>query len=181
MSPSTLIILIGAIAVIAWFQLQSLKNKVFCSYNRPSGQEIRQWVKLDQKKVRFDNLEFTILPERHKLMWYKLLWGILGNIGTWVIAYDFTFDSEYPRDPRTYKPSVVNPETRRAMNNSDSWAAYNRSVDKQSGRKQGLSQYYPIIIAALLVGVAFYYLYNQNAANQANIKSLEEAIRLMNK
>ncbi len=181
MPTNQILVLVGSVISVLWYQLYSLKNKVICQYTRPSNQQLKKFVRLDSKNVRFDNLEFTILPERHVLVWQRLLWGLFGNIGTWVIGYEFTWDSQYPRNPNSYKPSIVSPAAKKAMDNEASFIAYNRSVEKQSGRKGGLAQYFPFIIIGLVVLVAVYYLYGLIRTQGIQIQSLSDAIRLMNK
>src|SRR3972149_5602161 len=174
MSPNMILILVSSIVLVVWWQLTTMSKKVLCTYRRPSRQRLTKFVPLDQQKVRFDNLEFTILPDRAGLQWYKLLWGLLGNIGTWIIAYDFTWQSEFPQDPSNYWISNVSGATRRATNNQDSYTAFNRSVDKQSGRKGTLSQYFPFIVMGLIMLIALYYFYNQINVQNLQLKAMSD-------
>lgn len=182
MSTSTIMILVGSIVLLVWWQLQSVSKKILVTYRRPSRQRLTKLVPLDSKTVIFDGLEFTILPDRAGLQWYKLLWGLLGNIGTWIIAYDFAWYSKYPQDPNNYWATVISPTAQRSMNNEQSFVAYNRSVDKQSGRKKGgLSEWMPYILIGAVMLIGFYYMYTLHQQDDKNIRSLMDAVRMLNK
>ena len=112
------------------------------------------------------------MPDRHFLLWWDR--GIHQFFGTWVITYEFSFDSKYPHDPKNFKDNVVSPAVAKVLNNESRMASFAKGVNNQGAgvKKQGMMEKYGIYIVALVILVIVYMVFKQGGQITALTKSV---------
>lgn len=155
------VILVFAVLFVCfiWYSINNLKNKVLVIYTRNTGQEISKLVRLQDRYVDFDNKQFTLVPDRHRLHWKS----VLGLFGTWIICYHIYWYSRYPSDPRRFEVTVDSPSAAHYMNEEQSYTAYNKSEAARDTLKKrgGFMQYLPYIIIGIVLVVIIYIVWTQ--------------------
>lgn len=181
-SQIALVVLVLFMFGSAWYSIYTLKDKLLCTYRRPSNQKIEKFVKINERKVRFGGKEYPIVPSCNSPIWYTR--GVLGmlGLGTWVMTADYTWYSDLPFDPKTGKPIIMSPEVRGAMNNEQLMGSFGRGMEKQAGKKQGLFSggYLGLLIIGGVV-LAFFYLYSQQQSMGAHLIAIENALKAIGK
>jgi hypothetical protein len=124
-------------------------------------------------------MRFTIMPDRHFLLWWNR--GIHSFFGTWVITYEFSFDSKYPHDPKNFKDNVVSPSVYKVLNNEARMASFAKGVNNQSvgTKKQGsFEKYMPYIVigVAVIMLVFIWQMKGQIASQGAAINQINTSI-----
>jgi len=153
MSPVVLFGVVCALFVFyGVYSTSKLKSQVLVIYHRVTGQVLEQFAKISDRTVDIDGKRFTIMPDRHSLMWWNR--GIHQFFGTWVITYEYSYYSKYPHDPKNFKDVVVSPAVAKVLNNEDRMKSFARGVNSQgAGAKKGgmFERYLPYAMVAILL------------------------------
>jgi len=128
------------------------QKQVLIIFHRRTGQIIERFATVNDKTVDVDGFRFTIMPDRH----FLFLWdrGIHSFFKTWVITYEFSFDSKYPHDPKNFKDNVISPSVSKVLNNEARMGSFAKGVNNQGSgvKKQGMfEKYLPYIMILVVV------------------------------
>ena len=101
------------------------------------------------------------MTERMSTVWVKT--GIHMIFPTRAPSLSFVWYSEYPRDPRNYMRTVINPSVRYVINLTEMVKSYfaTSSPTAASTKKNFLDKWLPYIALGLIVIVAVYFYNNQ--------------------
>jgi hypothetical protein len=173
LNPTTLFLfLVIAFVMYGAYSTARKKKQVLLIYHRETGQILEQFGTVRDRTVDIDNKRFTIMPDRHFLLWWDR--GIHQFFGTWVITYEFSFDSKYPHDPKNFKDNVVSPAVAKVLNNEARMSSFAKGVSNQGSgtKKQGMMEKYGIYIAALVILAIVYMVFKQGGQITALTKSV---------
>ena len=170
----TTVFLMLVIVFVMYGAYSTLKKKkqVLIIYHRVTGQLLEKFATVNDRTVDIDNKRFTIMPDRHFLMWWDR--GIHQFFGTWVITYEFSFDSKYPHDPKNFKDNVVSPAVAKVLNNESRMSSLAKGVNNQGAgvKKQGMMEKYGIYIVGLIILVIVYMVFKQGGQITALTKTV---------
>jgi hypothetical protein len=141
-----------------------LKNKSFCTFRRANGTKYDKLVTTKGNYIIEEDGRYNIEPSRRSLYWFAR--GIHQFFPQWIPSYDFSFDSPHAMDPKDFHNTWDTPQTRNASSQADSFRAFARGIQSQTGKKSGLPEWlFPVIIIGLicLLGYWIYQMSGQIA------------------
>lgn len=151
----------------AWWGNYKLRNKALCIFTRASGQEIKKFVTLQDHYVSFDNMDFEIVPDRARDLWYDE--GLFGKLfPTWIKCYHLNSNDYLPESYKDGGIQWESPANRNLINSRNDMHGFmeNQTPPTDEPKKSKMQKYLPWIIGAVAC-LALYYIYYQYNQIQA--------------
>ena len=170
----SLMLLCIAILGIHWWEVQSKRDKIYCTLRRSNKTKVHKWAKIEDDHIVIAGLQFNIVERFVVYEWFK--GGLLGWLfPTRVPALDYDESSEDPFNPDDMTDAhVISPRVRRQINNRGRMGAFAAGVAAQSGKKKsGIVEFLPWLAIIAVAGVAFM-LYQDHQSNVALFNQVQQ-------
>ncbi len=157
-----------------WWELQSKRDKIYCTLRRNNKTKIHKWAKIEDEHVIMVGLQFNIVERFIVLDWFR------GGFTGWLFpmrvpTLDYDESNEDPFNPDDMADThVISPRVRKQINNRDRMGAFAAGIAAQSGKKKGGIVDFLPWIAILGVALVAFMWYNDHNANQALFNQVQQ-------
>lgn len=154
-------IIIIMVLLAGAYETRKKRGQVFCWFEGEDGTNEHKWVKEEDGYVIFRRKKYKIMTERMSTVWVKT--GIHMIFPTRAPSLSFVWYSEYPRDPRNYMRTVINPSVRYVINLTEMVKSYfqTSSPTAATAKQKSLDKWLPYIALLLIVILGWYVFQNQ--------------------
>jgi len=171
-STTFFMLVFGALLFMAWWQVNSLGNKIFCTFRRKDKGKIERFVGLKDGVVNFDGGQYEIDPRRVTILKYTR--GLIGMfMPIPVRCLDFTWSSRVPENPDDFTYTWDTPDARAMADSRADWRGMNAGIDTQTGKKMNLFGNWMIWVVVGVFIVLAYVVYKDHVAVASVQKYLE--------
>lgn len=159
-----IIVILAGLVFMFWYSHKKLEGKVLCRFRRANKTITERMVSLKHKTIIFDGGKYNVDPKR--IVHYTYRKGINSIFPVQIPSLDYSWDSPDPHDPETYINTWDDPQTRLAAEQGESFRAFSKGVDAQTGKKSRFPEWlFPAITigAIVIVGYLVYQMSGQIA------------------
>ena len=162
-SSTFFLLVLGGLLFLAWWQINSLGSKIFCTFrNKDKGKEER-FVGLKDGVVIFKGGQYEIDPRRVTILKYTR--GIIGMLMPIPVrTLDFTWSSRVPENPDDFTYTWDTPDARAMADSRADWRGMNAGIDTQTGKKANLFGNWMIWVAVIALVGMVYFIYKDHVA-----------------
>lgn len=172
--PFALVIMILLAGVYATY---SKRNKLFCDYEGEDGTYEYRWIKDNSGYVIFRGRKHKIMPERMSTVWVRA--GIHWLFPTRAMHLSFVWYSEFPRDPKNFSRTIVDPKVRKVIDKSELLLSYFRTSTSAAAKKEGFFSRYGLIIVVVIVIIMGFWMYQNMQTLAAGMNHMQQQINML--
>jgi hypothetical protein len=161
-----------ALIIMVWFQVNSLGNKIFCTFRRKDKSKEEKFISLKDDMVNFGKGLYEVDPRRITILKYKR--GIIGALfAIPVRTLDFTWASRVAENPDDFSTTWDTPDARAMADSKSDWKGMNQGIDTQTGKKQGIMGGWMVWVAVIAIVLIAFFTYQ----NYTHVKSIEKYLQ----
>jgi len=168
-STSFFMLVLVSVLVLVWFQVNSLGNKIFCTFRSKDKGKDEKFVGEKDGVVHFKGGVYEIDPRRVTILKYKRgLIGMLFQIP--VKTLDFTWSSRVAENPDDFSTTWDTPDARGMADSRKDWIGMNSVIDVQTGKKPNFMGNWMVWAGVIIIVVIAFVTY----INYTNVKSIQK-------
>ena len=153
-------ILVGFFVIIlgvSFYQVYTLKDRIYCSFVRRDKTQIHKLAKITQDRIDFDGAWYNI-----DIRCTTQKFQFVGILPTWTRCLNYRYNSAHPINPDTGTNNYDDPKEKKALDRSASIQSLankqNTIMGAKAGKKGMLESLMPIILVLgiLILGYLSY-------------------------